>query len=100
MLRVGMVNASKKKDLIIDAATMANPSALVHSQAIVFLLALSLDPKILKTIYNACPTNGAIKISPSSTLALPARAFFYIVKIKKAKNKRKKVEQLLRVFLV
>ena len=50
---VGMVNASKKKDLIMDAATMANPSALVHSHAIVFLLALSLEPKILKTIYNA-----------------------------------------------
>ena len=44
-----MVNASKKKDLIMDAATMANPSALVHSHAIVFLLALSLEPKILKT---------------------------------------------------
>lgn len=50
---VGMVNASKKKDLIMDAATMANQSALVHSHAIVFLLALSLEPKILKTIYNA-----------------------------------------------
>ena len=37
---VGMVNASKNKDRMIDAATIANPNALVHSQVIVFLLAL------------------------------------------------------------
>ena len=50
---VGIVKASKKKDLIIEAATIANPSAFVHSQAIVFLFALSLDPNILNTIYRA-----------------------------------------------
>ena len=50
---VGIVKASKKKDLIIEAATMANPSAFVHSQAIVFLLALSLEPSIRNTMYKA-----------------------------------------------
>jgi hypothetical protein len=58
---VGIVNASKKNVLIIEAATIANPKALVHSQAIVFLLGLSFDPINLKINNKACPTKGQIK---------------------------------------
>ena len=58
---VGIVKASKNRDLIIDAATIANPRALVQSAAIVFLLGLSFEPISLKIKYSPWPTNGAIK---------------------------------------